>query len=171
MLILNIVPKFDTLMGVVDVILDNSYIATLCNNNHERSILLTGVRYFIPRVALAAIRLEGSIPTLVKNAVDNTLTANMMETIELLSKQSYHTYDLVNAATNENIDNSLVPEVYKVEAIVEKAYVAISRSELSSLSLTHHHSKVIDALWLYTNLCDFIHQADYDRVQADLSIH
>lgn len=169
MLVLNIVNNYDTLMDVAEAILGNSYITALCDNNSERSILLTGIRYFIPRLALAAVRLEGSIPTLVKNAVDNTLTPNMVEAIELLSEQSYLTYDLINDATNESVDKSIIPGEYKVEAIAKKSYLAISQYELASLS--QRQSKMIDALWLYTNLCDFIHQADYDRVQADLSIH
>lgn len=165
--------KADDIYATAEKIANDRYIVSLCAYNDKRDptrvMVYKGISYCNEQILSAGIKLEMIIPVLVRSVIDGDITSSMAKLLASLAEASKTVMIVNDYHTNQSLDADVIPLNFKLECIVDKLYTIITASDLHQL--VQKESNLIDVLWLYSSIYEYLHQRDYDYRSAQLSIH
>lgn len=165
--------KVDDIFAAAEKIANSRYIISLCANNDKRDpsrvMVYRGISYCNEQILSAGIKLEMIIPVLIKGVIGGSITSNMAKLLASLSEASKAVLDVRDCHTYQSLDVSVIPLDFKLGCIINKLYTVVPASDLNQL--VQQESNLIDVLWLYSTIYEYLHQCDYDHRSTELSIH
>lgn len=153
----------DVALKIVTTPYVHSFYEPAINENYSKVYIDYGIMFTDKSCISAGIMLEAAIPTLVRNAVDGTLTEEMLGAISELAASATSGFNLIDRATGVKLDTPWSRKD-KLERINETLHTIVSSSDLKRLVRTR--SELIDVLWLYSNLHEYVHVLDYENRPA-----